>query len=66
MIVPHILFGVICGILGILVAVGTETALLHWIAFYSLAGNFGLVVSVSLGVLLEWRARRIEPPNRID
>lgn len=66
MIVPHILFGVICGIFGMLVAVGAERALLHWVAFYGFSGSLGLLVSVSFGALLDWCECRIRPPTAVD
>lgn len=66
MIVPHILFGVICGLCGVLVAVGAEGDLLHWVAFYSLAGSIGLLVSVAFGALLDRRARRNRHPDVMD
>ncbi|NBB98529.1 MAG: hypothetical protein GVY34_10250 [Alphaproteobacteria bacterium] len=60
MIVPHILVGMACGIVGMLFAVGGDGPGLRWVASYSLAGSIGLVLSLSFVVLRDLRGRRLK------
>ncbi|MBN2760420.1 MAG: hypothetical protein JXQ79_07960 [Rhodobacteraceae bacterium] len=66
MIVWHVLFGMLCGALGLLVSMGMDAAFPQALAAYSFAGSIGCLASAVLGSLVSKPFVALTRPSQAD
>lgn len=66
MIVSHLFFGMICGVLGLFIVIGLNGAPLLGLAAYSVAGLLGVLMSALLGAGIVRRFAAVQGFYRPD